>query len=95
MKSEPTWGWGRFPVIPSVVHRARFLSDLQHLAASPGPLLAQGRLRSYGDAALASSVVSTLPLRHLLLLHLLLQLVQPLLQLVMPLPKRKTALMLS
>ncbi|MED5414797.1 MAG: FAD-binding oxidoreductase [Candidatus Latescibacterota bacterium] len=61
----PTSGWGRYPVVDSVVHRVRWQSDLS-TSQTPPATLAQGRLRSYGDAGLASSVFSTLELNRFL-----------------------------
>lgn len=46
--------------------RAGDVEDLSRLATQPGSRLGQGSCRSYGDACLASQVVSALPLRHLL-----------------------------
>ena len=65
LKPHPTCGWGRYPVVTSVVQRARWLDDLR-LSLDRQATLAQGQLRSYGDAGLAPSVVSTLELNRIL-----------------------------
>jgi FAD/FMN-containing dehydrogenase len=66
VKTEPLHGWGRFPTAEGTVHRARDLEDLCRLAGGPASLIGRGAARSYGDAAVAADVVSTVPLRHLL-----------------------------
>ena len=66
MKTEPLYGWGRYPRVHGTVHRARDLDDLRRLARSSPAGIGRGAGRSYGDAALADRVVSALPLRHLL-----------------------------
>ena len=63
---EKTTGWGLYPVIESSRRRARSLQDLVCCAREPGPCLAQGNCRSYGDACLSDRVVSTLSLNRLL-----------------------------
>ncbi|MBT3343937.1 MAG: FAD-binding oxidoreductase [Gemmatimonadetes bacterium] len=62
-EQQPTCGWGRYPILPAVVHRARWLQDLVN---SGETTLAQGRLRSYGDAGLAEVAISTLSLNRFL-----------------------------
>lgn len=59
-------GWGRYPVTEAEVARVRSREDLVEQLRRPGPWLAQGSCRSYGDACLGARVLSTLPLGHLL-----------------------------
>ena len=63
-KKTATAGWGLYPVVDASIRRARYQRDLR--ADTEDPILAQGNCRSYGDACLNESVVSTLALKHLL-----------------------------
>ncbi len=63
-KKIATAGWGLYPVVTATVRRARYRRDLRD--GTETTVLAQGNCRSYGDACLHDSVVSTLPLKHLL-----------------------------
>ena len=63
-KKIATAGWGLYPVVAATVRRARYRRDLRD--GTETTVLAQGNCRSYGDACLHDSVVSTLPLKHLL-----------------------------
>jgi FAD/FMN-containing dehydrogenase len=65
VKKIQSSGWGLYPVVDSIVHKALYQRDLVD-ACQHGPLLAQGNCRSYGDACLYERVVSILPLHHLL-----------------------------
>ena len=66
MKSERLAGWGNHPVIAGNRRKARALRDLVRFARGSEPVLPQGSCRSYGDACLFPSVVSTLGLDRLL-----------------------------
>ena len=65
-KEQRMTGWGLYPVFKGQIDKARYLQDLVGFARTSAPLLAQGNCRSYGDACLASHVVSTLAMSHLL-----------------------------
>lgn len=55
-------GWGRFPVVTADIHEPVDFSSLQILLASNDPaskLLPRGAGRSYGDSALAQTVISS------------------------------------
>jgi len=65
VKKSQSSGWGLYPVVNSMVHKALYQRDLVDVRQC-GPLLPQGNCRSYGDACLYERVVSTLPLNHLL-----------------------------
>ena len=66
VKPERLSGWGNHPVIAGEKRKARALGDLVRFARRPEPVLPQGNCRSYGDACLFPSVVSTLSLDRLL-----------------------------
>ena len=66
MRHEKTTGWGRFPVVEATQRRARSLEDLVAFARQPHPQLARGSGLSYGDACLASNLISTIHLNRLL-----------------------------
>ncbi|MBI5257582.1 MAG: FAD-binding oxidoreductase [Burkholderiales bacterium] len=57
-------GWGRYPRLEAQVARPRAAADCAGLLAGPGPLIARGLGRSYGDSALAAQVLSTASLDH-------------------------------
>ncbi len=59
-------GWGRFPVVEAKESRVRSLKDIRLSLAESDSILPRGLGRSYGDASLAPSVLSTLPLNHML-----------------------------
>lgn len=66
MRRQRIAGWGLYPVTEAEVARVRSSEDLVERLRQPGPWLAQGSCRSYGDACLGTRVLSTLPLGHLL-----------------------------
>jgi FAD/FMN-containing dehydrogenase len=65
MKTENTTvrNWGNYPEAFARVHTPANTDELSSLFQTPGPLLARGNGRCYGDAALADVLVSTLQLK--------------------------------
>jgi hypothetical protein len=68
MKTEHTTvrNWGNYPEAFARVHTPANTDELSSLFQTPGPLLARGNGRCYGDAALADVLVSTLQLNRIL-----------------------------
>lgn len=60
-----TSGWGRYPRHSVNIHQPRTVPDASKLLLEEGSWLGRGMGRSYGDSALADSVISTLQLNHL------------------------------
>ena len=61
-----TSGWGNYPVVTCERSTARSRESLIRYAQNSGHILPQGNCRSYGDACISSSIVSTLALDRLL-----------------------------
>jgi decaprenylphospho-beta-D-ribofuranose 2-oxidase len=61
-----THGWGRYPQHDAQLMQPQNVSDAAQLLSENGPVLGRGMGRSYGDSALADTLIST---RHLNLLH--------------------------
>lgn len=57
-------GWGRYPVIDSELTTPRSLQSIAQHITQDQPVIARGNARSYGDSALASSMISTLACDH-------------------------------
>jgi FAD/FMN-containing dehydrogenase len=68
MKTEHTTvrNWGNYPSALARIHTPANTAELSALFQTPGPLLARGNGRCYGDAALADVLVSTLELNRIL-----------------------------
>jgi len=61
-----THGWGRYPQHDAQLMQPQNVPDTAQLLSENGPVLGRGMGRSYGDSALADTLIST---RHLNLLH--------------------------
>jgi FAD/FMN-containing dehydrogenase len=61
-----THGWGRYPQHDAKLMQPQNVPDTAQLLSENGPVLGRGMGRSYGDSALADTLIST---RHLNLLH--------------------------
>lgn len=57
-------GWGRYPVIEGDVTTSRSIQTIVQNITQDQTLIARGNGRSYGDSAIASTVVSTLACDH-------------------------------
>lgn len=57
-------GWGRYPVIEGDLTTPRIIPSVMQNITQDQTLIARGNARSYGDSALASTVVSTLACDH-------------------------------
>ena len=61
-----THGWGRYPQHNAKLMQPQTVPDAAQLLSEEGPVLGRGMGRSYGDSALADTLIST---RHLNRLH--------------------------
>lgn len=61
-----THGWGRYPRHDAQLIQLQSAPDAAQLLTEAGPVLGRGMGRSYGDSALADTLIST---RHLNRLH--------------------------
>lgn len=59
-------GWGRYPRAEAEVLQGRGFQACHDALREPGPLIARGAGRSYGDSSLAARVIDMQPLDHLL-----------------------------
>lgn len=66
MKDKIVTNWNLYPKISSQVTEYIFEADLSHLMETKSPLIARGNGRSYGDASLAPSIISTLKFDRIL-----------------------------
>lgn len=57
-------GWGRYPVIEGNLIPTRSIQSIAQHIAQDQTLIVRGNGRSYGDSALASSMISTLACNH-------------------------------
>jgi len=57
-------GWGRYPVIEGDLTTPRSIQSIMQNITQDQTLIARGNARSYGDSALASTMVSTLACDH-------------------------------
>lgn len=58
-------GWGRYPRVEAEVLRFRSPAELQARLQHAGPLIGRGLGRSYGDSALAPTLIDTARYNHL------------------------------
>src|SRR5690349_3432986 len=58
--------WGRYPVIHASLSHPADRGEARALLRQPGPLLARGLGRSYGDSALAEQLLQSDRLDHFL-----------------------------
>lgn len=59
-------GWGRYPQIEANLERPEKLATVASLAQTPEKIIARGKGRSYGDAALNSRILLTERLNRML-----------------------------
>jgi FAD/FMN-containing dehydrogenase len=59
-------GWGNYPKLQAHVIQPASPQALAALCQNPQPLIARGMGRSYGDSALADTLLSTQTLNHYL-----------------------------
>lgn len=62
----PTYNWSRYPVVDAQVHTFQTEGDLREMVKKVPKLIARGAGLSYGDASLASHIVSTKKFNKLL-----------------------------